>query len=207
MLYGTNIGRAGIVFTDYYIRSDKGSVLRLIVFLMAGIFLVTGAIIIIISHIITNPVQKLADIVRDMAEGDADLSRRIPVKGKDELSRLSKYFNTFLDKLKTIVLSLKKVGSTSKNVSTELEQSSQLVSSSPEGITCSIKDMSKRMGILNDEIMNSNDNIRQIHSFIANVVEMIREQADNRITDSAYQDNRRSKNFGRRRDEGRNSPD
>ena len=41
--------------------------------------------------------------IKDVAEGEGDLTKRIPVTSKDELAELSTWFNTFMDKLHDII--------------------------------------------------------------------------------------------------------
>ncbi|MBN1646885.1 MAG: methyl-accepting chemotaxis protein [Spirochaetales bacterium] len=174
---GLNIGQAKIVFTDYYIRREKDAVIRLIILILVIIFAVVVTVLVFISRMVTLPVNRLTCIVRDMAEGEVNLAVRMPVKGNDELSRLSGYFNTFLDKLREIVLSLKKVGSDSKSLSITLDQNSQSVSASSVEMNAAVDEMSERMDFLNNEVAGSNQNIGRIHSFISRVVDMIQEQA------------------------------
>ena len=171
------LGKANISFTDYYIRHEKNEVIRLISILVLGVFVIVSVVIGFISRAVTMPVNRLTAIVEDMAEGDANLKVRMPVKGNDELSHLSAYFNTFLDKLRTIVVNLKEVGRGSKSLSGELAQHSMSVSSSSKQISSSVHEMSDRMGTLNEEIESCNENVSRIHSFISKVVDMIEEQA------------------------------
>ena len=43
----------------------------------------------------------------DIAQGESDLTKRIAVKGKDELGELSNWFNMFLERLNKLVLEIK----------------------------------------------------------------------------------------------------
>lgn len=61
-------------------------------------------LIIIIKKVITNPILHLDAVASELAQGDADLSKRMPIKSDDELGRASKSFNTFLDKVEQIAL-------------------------------------------------------------------------------------------------------
>ena len=48
--------------------------------------------------------------MNDITEGDGDLSSRIGVMGRDELSQLAQKFNTFVDTIHQIILRVKHVG-------------------------------------------------------------------------------------------------
>src|SRR5690606_19400678 len=53
---------------------------------------------------ITRPLNRLLAALRDIAEGEQDLRRRLQVEGKDELSLLASLFNTFISKVEDTVL-------------------------------------------------------------------------------------------------------
>ncbi len=52
---------------------------------------------------ITKPVNAVVDALRDIAEGEGDLTRRLPVSGNDEVAQLSQWFNTFIEKVHQII--------------------------------------------------------------------------------------------------------
>ena len=52
----------------------------------------------LVRRSITNPVDRLVDTAKDIAEGEGDLTKRIKVAEEDELGILSNWFNTFLSK-------------------------------------------------------------------------------------------------------------
>ncbi len=72
---------------------------------------------------------RLSDMVdrfKDVAEGDGDLTKRIPITAHDEIGELGKWFNVFLDKLQDMIISIStaahQVGSASEGVSNTSEQ-------------------------------------------------------------------------------------
>jgi len=61
-------------------------------------------LLIVIKKSVTDPIINLDRVANELAQGDADLSKRLPVKSNDELGRASKSFNAFLDKVENIAL-------------------------------------------------------------------------------------------------------
>ncbi|WP_457749006.1 methyl-accepting chemotaxis protein [Sulfurimonas sp.] len=61
----------------------------------------------IIKKTITDPIVNLAKVADELAQGDADLSKRLPVISGDELGQASKNFNAFLEKVEAIALQAK----------------------------------------------------------------------------------------------------
>src|SRR5690606_24515380 len=55
---------------------------------------------------IVKPVNNVVRALRDISEGEGDLTRRLPVAGSDEISELARCFNTFVERLHTIITSV-----------------------------------------------------------------------------------------------------
>ena len=53
--------------------------------------------------LITGPLHKILERVEDIADGEGDLTARIPISGSDEVGQLGEAFNRFIGKLQTIV--------------------------------------------------------------------------------------------------------
>lgn len=47
---------------------------------------------------------RAVDRVRDMAAGEGDLTKRLPIQAEDELGNLARWLNAFLDKLQTLIV-------------------------------------------------------------------------------------------------------
>ncbi len=56
-----------------------------------------------ITHGITRPLNATAAALREIADGDGDLTRKLDSSGNDEISELSAAFNTFIGKIQKLV--------------------------------------------------------------------------------------------------------
>lgn len=79
---------------------DKSYGLLLIALLLTGF---AAFIIMIAAHRMVVPIQKMAENLNDIAKGEGDLTKRLLVKGEDEIAQLGQSFNLFVDKLQTII--------------------------------------------------------------------------------------------------------
>jgi methyl-accepting chemotaxis protein len=85
---------------------------------VAGIAL--GSIVaLFISRLISKSLQTIVDRVKDIAQGEGDLTRRLEIHSKDEIGELAKWFNQFMDKLQNVVA---KVGANTGGVATSSEE-------------------------------------------------------------------------------------
>ncbi len=61
--------------------------------------LVVSAISLVITNTITRAINDIVSSIKDIAQGEGDLTKRIPVKSEDEIGELVVWFNRLLDKL------------------------------------------------------------------------------------------------------------
>ncbi|CCO49928.1 putative Methyl-accepting chemotaxis protein [Vibrio nigripulchritudo SOn1] len=71
---------------------------------------------------ITKPCEETEYALNDIAEGDGDLTKALPAKGKDELSHIAAAFNLFTQKIRTIVTDMVPVGDGITSAATQLNQ-------------------------------------------------------------------------------------
>jgi len=79
-----------------------------------------------ISRTITNPINKVVVMLKDIATGDGDLTMRLNVAARDEVGELASWFNTFVGKLQEIMIKIKassdQVGNAAEQISAASEQ-------------------------------------------------------------------------------------
>ncbi|ANJ67253.1 hypothetical protein A9404_07530 [Halothiobacillus diazotrophicus] len=52
---------------------------------------------------VSSPLRRVAERMRDIAEGEGDLTKRLPVTGRDEIAEVSQAFNTFAETAHNLV--------------------------------------------------------------------------------------------------------
>jgi len=67
-------------------------------FILAGLF-----IAFLIGRSIAKPVIRVAETLKDISEGEGDLTKQIKIASKDEIGDLSKYFNKTLGNIRNLV--------------------------------------------------------------------------------------------------------
>jgi len=77
------------------------SVLLLIFFLATvSVFLLS----VLIAGRITEPIGQIREKIKEISEGEADLERHLEIPSDDEVGELARYFNNFMQKLRTLSL-------------------------------------------------------------------------------------------------------
>jgi methyl-accepting chemotaxis protein len=73
-----------------------------IIRVLAGI-----AIAIITGKMISKPITRISRTLKDISEGEGDLTRRISNSSKDEIGDLARYFNLTIEKIKCLIIMVK----------------------------------------------------------------------------------------------------
>ncbi len=77
--------------------------------IMVAIFVGVG---IWLANRLINPINRVANGLRDIADGHGDLTKRLDVTGKDEISQLAIWFNQVLDTIQGLASDIKNRGQT-----------------------------------------------------------------------------------------------
>jgi methyl-accepting chemotaxis protein len=86
------------------------SVLQSGVWMIGIIIIFLGAVYWLVYRLVLQPLHTLMGISRAIAQGEGDLTKRVPVgKGSDEFVELSHALNTFIEKMRLALLSVKHV--------------------------------------------------------------------------------------------------
>ena len=74
-----------------------------------------------------KPITNMLDNLRNIAQGEGDLTKRLRVDGTDEISQLGGAFNEFIEKLQSIMKNVADVTGDVKSASLEINQQTQLM--------------------------------------------------------------------------------
>ena len=83
------------IFTAQAKQALISTVIQYIVILLAVVVL----LYLLVRRQISKPLQYTSDALKNIAQGDGDLTVRLPVHGKDEIAELSQYFNETIAKI------------------------------------------------------------------------------------------------------------
>ncbi|MEI5640353.1 MULTISPECIES: methyl-accepting chemotaxis protein [unclassified Pseudoalteromonas] len=78
--------------------------------------------ILLATQMITKPIDALTDTMRDIASGEGDLTRRIDISSNDEVGQLARHMNTFIDKLRAMMLDTAAQAEQLSNASAQLRE-------------------------------------------------------------------------------------
>jgi methyl-accepting chemotaxis protein len=165
-----------------------------IAFFAAGI-----AIALLISRMVLLPVKNCVVLLKDISEGEGDLTSRLPVETKDEIGQLALYFNTFVEKLQDIISAIAGNAQTVASAATELSavstQTTQNVlslSARTSTVATAAEEMSSNIASVASGMEETTSNLSSVAAATEEMTSTIGEIADNTerargTTDSAAQ--------------------
>nr|MCS5553512.1 methyl-accepting chemotaxis protein [SAR324 cluster bacterium] len=161
------------------VKNNAGNFITIVLVISFVGLLIILFIGIIISRLITRPVNELVVTSMDIAQGKSDLTKRIEVKGKDELSELSSWFNMFLARLNNLVIDIKTHTLSMALSSKEIAVGNQDLSSRTTQQSASLEETATSMEEINSIVQNSAEDAKNANE--------ITQKAQQTVVDSRTQ--------------------
>ncbi|GAB2789203.1 methyl-accepting chemotaxis protein [Halomonas shantousis] len=110
---------------------------------------------------ISRPLRQLAERMRDIASGGGDLTRRLPVRGRNESAQLAIQFNAFADKMNDVLLDVRDSSESVNVAAGEIAQGGQDLSSRTETAASNLQETSASMEQLTSTVDHTAESTRQ----------------------------------------------
>ncbi|MDR0403987.1 MAG: methyl-accepting chemotaxis protein [Treponema sp.] len=118
---------------------------RIAVVIVVAALIIAGTIVFFVAGTIAKPVVNVAHTLRDISEGEGDLTKAIVVRGNDEIADLSVYFNKTLEKIKTLVVTIKQRAINLFDIGNELASNMTETAAAINEITANIQSIKGRV--------------------------------------------------------------
>ena len=105
---------------------------RWILFGLATIIIVSIILTLSIRIGVTKPIEQTATMLKDIAEGEGDLTKRLVVRTEDEIGKLGAWFNKFVEGLQQTIKGANVATQEVVSISEKLSESSEKVRNSAE---------------------------------------------------------------------------
>ena len=152
------------------------------VYIMAFIDLfVLLFLFIVIQKAIISPITRLDSVATELAKGDADLSKRLPVTSKDELGHASESFNTFIGKVQEIAEEARREArhaeASAEEVKESMEKNHLTLALSHEMIDGAINNANNLRNSMKENVENVNG-VNKLNAETADVIEKVTVSTD-----------------------------
>jgi methyl-accepting chemotaxis protein len=148
---------------DSYIMKEVRAITEFTIILAVISVIVAAVIVYLVLNNTIKPIVRVADTLKDISEGEGDLTKRINNDTKDEVGDLSRYFNLTIDKIKNLVLIIKKQARTLSEIGNDLASNMTETASAVNQITANIQSMKSR-------VLNQSASVSETHATMEQVV-------------------------------------
>jgi methyl-accepting chemotaxis protein len=138
-----------------------------------GIFILMALLFFLafISKFVAQPIKQAADRLKDIAQGEGDLTARLDIAGADEAGQLSRWFNTFVDNLQVIIKDislhtseLKKASTHLSDLSVQLASGSEEMSNQTNNVSSASEEMSATISTIASTAEEMSSNAQHVSS-------------------------------------------
>jgi methyl-accepting chemotaxis protein len=116
--------------------------------------LIGAVIVFVICTRFTKPIVTVADTLRDISEGEGDLTKAITVKSNDEIGELGTYFNATLEKIRNLIIIIKQEAVALLGIGNELSSNMNETAAAVNQIAANIQSITGR-------VMNQSASVRE----------------------------------------------
>ena len=132
-----------------------------ICFAVAAVFSAGWIIPFFVARSSTRPLIRMGEVLRDMAEGEGDLTQRLAIHSRDEIGVLAHWLNIFLDKLHDIIAEVTHTSQDLAAAAQQLSATSQQLSTGAQDHAASLEETAASLEQLTSTVKQNADNAVQ----------------------------------------------
>ncbi|MEM5947431.1 methyl-accepting chemotaxis protein [Spirochaetia bacterium 38H-sp] len=129
------------------------------------------------ARIIVRPLKRVRNLLEEIAKGEGDLTMRLKIKRNDELGQMAKSFDSFVDKLESIVKNIRDYAGKLDALSIDLRANATETSSAIVQIAGNIENIENQVVEQSSGVEESTAAVEQISKSIEELKKAIDEQA------------------------------
>ncbi|MDR1399181.1 MAG: methyl-accepting chemotaxis protein [Treponema sp.] len=184
ILYPFSIGETGVSWSVLLGTGEKtlmAGVNTMISFsiVIAVVFLVVAPIsVLFITRQITKPIVTIALTLKDIAEGEGDLTKTININSKDEIGDMARYFNATLEKIRKVVITIKNQSASLSHIGSDLASNMSETAVAINEIATNIRSIKGRITNQSASVTETNSVMEQISAHINTLSSHVLRQGD-----------------------------
>jgi methyl-accepting chemotaxis protein len=137
------------------------------------------------KFILLKPINATTEMLKDISEGEGDLTRTIAVSSNDEVGDLAKYFNNTLGTISGLVRRIKYKVNALTNTGHELSENMTKTSESVDQISSNFDGMKSKMGRQEESAAEADRAVKAIKNNIDSLNKLIDDQSESINTSSS----------------------
>ena len=182
----------GVVPLNYIVRIPRSEFTKstytigiIVIISIVLAFICSFMLSTILSRVMTKPLNRITDILKNISEGDGDLTVRLPVQSRDEIGLLSGYFNETIEKIARSIASIIDQSETMQKIGDDLAANMTETASAVNEISANITSIKNQVLNQSSGVTETRSTIEQIVSNIEKLNRSIDSQASNVVESSS----------------------
>ena len=151
--------------------------LRFLAVAGAVFMLAYGAFLVFMTSRIVRPIGQTVSMLKDIAEGEGDLTKRLEIRSRDEIGRLAAYFNMTIDKVRDLVAAIREQAEKLSGVGQELSSNMNETAASIHQISANIQSIESQTLRQASSVTETNATMESITGVIERLDQHIDQQA------------------------------
>jgi methyl-accepting chemotaxis protein len=168
IVYPFTIGETGVSWalmlgTEQTVILKKiNTMIFYVIFIAAGAIVIMSVIVFFVAGSIAKPIVNVALTLKDISEGEGDLTKSVDAYSKDEIGDLARYFNETLKKIRTLVITIKNKSVSLFDIGNELAANMTETAAAINEITANIQSIKGRVINQSASVTETNATMEQI---------------------------------------------
>ena len=142
------------------------------------VFLMAVAVALIGPHLMSKAIRQVSQRIREITQGDGDLTARIESNRRDEIGELAVEFNAFIERIDTTLQAVRDNAMGVNRASDEIAQGSQDLASRTEQSAANLQQTSASMEQITTTVRNTSDAAREAEGMAQSTVDVARRGQD-----------------------------
>ncbi len=145
---------------------------------LCAAFILTVVLNTLVKRVVVRPLRAVTAALKDIAEGEGDLTQRLEVSGRDEVAELATWFNTFVAKIHDSIVQLARTSQRVAASAQEMSATAQETGRASQQIAQTIEDVARGSTEQSTQVEKASADIQELSRVISELSASARQQAE-----------------------------
>ncbi len=175
----------GTITADAVMQMDaaNSAIIKMIVTSIICVLIGMGILWMLAANTV-KPIRSAVNMLKDIAEGEGDLTQRLMISTNDEISELAQYFNKFIEKIQRIIVEISVTTQTLENSSNDLNQTSGSLADNATAMTDQSTSVASATEQASQNVLSISGSAEELSSSV-NIIAAAIEEMNSSLTEVA----------------------
>ncbi len=167
------------------INGNAASISRLIISIFIVSLIIALILVFVLLSSAVNQIKAGMNAMKNIAQGDGDLTVKLAVHKNDEIGRMSKYFNQTIEKIRVAMHSVRKVSLTMREMGVSLADNMNETAAAVNEIKSNIDSVNAQVQRQGNDVGRANSSVETIADSVGRLMQDIQTQSSSVVQASS----------------------